>query len=246
MRFISVVPSQTELLHHLGLDAEVVGITKFCVHPQHWFRNKQRIGGTKNLNIAHIQQLQPDWVLANKEENVKEQIEAIKQFCQVYLSDVKDLADALQMIQDIGQLTNKTVAANDLCLHISRSILALPLVPKPQTTCYLIWQNPYMTVGGDTFIDAMLQMAGCQNVFHQQERYPSISIETIQALQPQNIFLSSEPYPFGEKQARALKAACPNANVRLVNGEAFSWYGSRLLHSLDYIKQLRQELFETA
>src|SRR4030095_12924514 len=100
-RIISLVPSQTELLFDLGLEEEVIGITKFCVHPEQWFRTKTRVGGTKNINIEKIISLKPDLVIANKEENVKEQIQALEQFTQVYVSDVKNLADALNMILEI-------------------------------------------------------------------------------------------------------------------------------------------------
>src|SRR4051812_42104384 len=107
-RIVSVVPSQTELLYHLGLNEEVLGITKFCIHPQEWFRSKTRVGGTKTLNLETIRQLQPDLILANKEENEKDQIEALANEFPVWVTDVTNLNEAVQMIAAIGKLTGKT------------------------------------------------------------------------------------------------------------------------------------------
>src|SRR5438045_6010203 len=106
-KIISLIPSQTELLSYLGLEKEVIGITKFCVHPKEWFTIKTRVGGTKNLNIDLIKNLQPDLIIANKEENVKEQIEELAIDFNIWVTDVNTLKDALGMIKDVGELTNK-------------------------------------------------------------------------------------------------------------------------------------------
>src|SRR6185312_12189937 len=113
-RIISLVPSQTELLSYLGLEEEVIGITKFCVHPDRWYRNKPRIGGTKNINLNTIQNLSPDLIIANKEENVKDQIEALAEKYDVWITDVNNLSDALTMISNIGKLVKKQDEANNL------------------------------------------------------------------------------------------------------------------------------------
>src|SRR6478752_7115463 len=152
-RIISLVPSQTELLYHLGLDDEVVGITKFCVHPQTWFRTKTRIGGTKNIDIEKIKALQPDLVIANKEENVKEQIEALQQFTTVYVSDISGLDDAKNMILAVGKLVEKTSETELLVNKIESKFSALEnFKQNKKRTAYFIWQKPYMAAGGDTFI----------------------------------------------------------------------------------------------
>src|SRR6476469_3628427 len=110
-RIISLVPSQTELLYDLGLEAEVVGITKFCVHPEHWFRNKPRVGGTKQVSIEKVAALQPPLILANREENVKEQVEAMEAIAPVWVSDVTNIPSALEMISAVGELTGKSAEA---------------------------------------------------------------------------------------------------------------------------------------
>src|SRR5690606_29137938 len=151
-RIVSLVPSQTELLYDLGLDDEVIAITKFCVHPQEWFRNKQRIGGTKNIHLSEIIRLQPDLVIANKEENVKEQITALGERFPVYVSDIRSITDAYKMIDTIGRLTAKEKEATELIKDINNEMEKLRRLDPARTCVYLIWKDPYMTVGGDTFI----------------------------------------------------------------------------------------------
>src|SRR5215472_11297728 len=119
-RIISLVPSQTELLYDLGLDEEVVGITKFCVHPEKWFKTKTRVGGTKNIDTQKILSLKPDLLIANKEENVKGQIDALQKFTQVYISDVKNFADAISMISAVGKLVGKEFKSTTLIKEITK------------------------------------------------------------------------------------------------------------------------------
>ena len=171
-KIISLVPSQTELLFDLGLNEEVTGITKFCVHPEEWFQSKVRVGGTKQLKIDLIKQLNPDLIIANKEENVKEQIEELEKYFPVWVSDVNNLEDAYQMIEQIGLMTNKDEQAKDMTDKIKENFSRLTTDhSRPAyrtgklTICYLIWQNPYMTVGSDTFIHSMMETAGFENVF---------------------------------------------------------------------------------
>jgi len=237
-RIVSLVPSQTELLYHLGLDAETIGITKFCVHPQSWFKTKDRIGGTKTVNIDKIHQIKPDLIIANKEENVKEQIEALAVDYPVWVTDVNNLADALQMIAEIGTLTGKSSAAIALIDNISKAFNEIPKIKYPVKTAYLIWRKPYMTVGGDTFINDMLQQCGFQNIFADKARYPEISIAELQTANCQLLLLSSEPYPFKQKHIDELSSQLPGTKIILADGEFFSWYGSRLLQSPCYFMQL--------
>jgi ABC-type Fe3+-hydroxamate transport system substrate-binding protein len=239
-RIVSLVPSQTELLYDLGLDEEVIGITKFCVHPEDWFRNKGRIGGTKNVNIEKVRSLQPDLILANKEENVKEQIEKLETIAPVWISDITTFEDAIQMIKGIGQITNKNQKAESLITQIKTNFSQLQTTNPKLQTCYLIWRNPYMTIGGDTFINNMLNKAGLQNVFEHLNRYPEITIEQLVAANPQAILLSSEPYPFKEKHIEELKPFFSNTKIILVEGEMFSWYGSRLIYAAKYFQSLLQ------
>lgn len=249
-RIISLVPSQTELLFDLGLDEEVIGITKFCIHPVHWFTSKQRIGGTKQLNLPLIRSLLPHLVIANKEENIKEQVEAIEQFCPVYCSDISTLADSFVMIDEIGKLTNTGSKAGLLIDSIKNEFSTLSTIAKPVIkAAYLIWRNPYMTIGADTFINDMLKIAGFENVFANRNRYPEISIEELTAAGADVILLSSEPFPFKEKHLMEMKtwwaqhSLLPLPLLKIVDGEMFSWYGSRLLHSANYFRKLRESLF---
>ncbi len=242
-RIISIVPSQTELLHHLGLDMEVIATTKFCVHPQSWFRNKTRIGGTKNLNIEKIIELRPDLIIASKEENEQLQLEALEKTTAIWISDVHNLAESLQMIESIGALVNKKANALKLVVEIKAAFekLKQSLTSPSKSVLYLIWHNPYMTVGSDTFISDMLSCCGLTNCI-QETRYPNIDIDEIKALNPDFIFLSSEPYPFKQKHIEELQKELPASKILMVNGEMFSWYGNRLKIAPLYFAELLGKL----
>jgi ABC-type Fe3+-hydroxamate transport system substrate-binding protein len=237
-RIVSLVPSLTELLFDLGLEAETVGITKFCVHPSGWLKTKERIGGTKTVNIDKVHQLQPDLIIANKEENVKEQIEELANDYPVWLTDVNNMQDALQMMADIGTLTGKSAVANILITNINKAFDEMPKMEKPVKTAYLIWREPYMTVGSNTFIHEMLLQSGLENVFADKTRYPQINIEDLPIAHCQLLLLSSEPYPFKQNHIDELSHQLPGTKIILADGEFFSWYGSRLLQSPAYFKQL--------
>lgn len=241
-KIVSVVPSQTEFLFDLGLENEVTGITKFCVHPEKWFRNKTKVGGTKRLNTDTIRKLQPDLIIANKEENTKEQIQELEKEFPVYISNVNDLDSAFDMMQQIGQITDKEPKAEEIISAIKQRFKKLQTPRLKLSTCYLIWRNPYMTVGGDTFINSMLEAAGFENIFKQKERYPETTIEEIRSLDPDLLLLSSEPFPFKQKHIDGLQSHLSETKIQLVDGELFSWYGSRLLHAPEYFSDLRNKL----
>ncbi len=238
LKAISLVPSITETLYSLGLNEEVVGITKFCVHPQDWFRTKERIGGTKNIHIQKIRELQPDLIIANKEENVKEQVEELAKDFEVLLTDVNNFEEALQMIRAVGNAVSKGFEADQLIADIERKFSKINPAEQ-KTAAYLIWQNPYMTVGGDTFIHEMMKKAGFENIFADTNRYPETQINELKELKPEYLLLSSEPYPFKQKHSDELQQQLPGTKVILVDGEMFSWYGSRMLLAADYFRRLR-------
>lgn len=243
MRIVSAVPSQTELLYDLGLDEEVVGITKFCIHPDSWFRRKTRIGGTKTLHLEQIAQLRPDWVLANKEENVKEQIEACSHWASIYVSDISDLDDAVKMIADVGKIVQKEESALQLTGKISEDFKRLgERVSAKVSAAYLIWQNPLMTIGQDTFIHDMMMRNGWDNVFTHYRRYPEISREELVAAAPEVLFLSSEPYPFGDRHIADFQRLLPDTKILLVDGTYFSWYGSRLAYAVSYFDSIYEQI----
>jgi ABC-type Fe3+-hydroxamate transport system substrate-binding protein len=232
-RIISVVPSQTELLFDLGLDQEVVGITKFCVHPETWYRSKVRVGGTKTLDIEKIRALKPDLVIANKEENTKEDVEAIEGFCPIWTSDIVTIDDALDMIRDLGAITGTEKKALGITRQLEKGFREIRPVGK--RAAYLIWKKPYMAAGGNTFINTMMNVAGIDNVFANQARYPEVTLEELRMANIELLLLSSEPYPFKMKDIEELTEILPKIKIILADGEMFSWYGSRLLRFPEYI-----------
>jgi len=240
-RIVSVVPSQTELLFYLGLNSEVAGITKFCIHPADKFNATTKVGGTKQLDIPKIKALKPDLIIANKEENERNQIEELAEFCPVWISDINDLTGAVDMISRVGTLISREAEASMLNNSIAENFNDLSIQQLSLRIAYFIWRHPYMAAGKNTFIDSMLQKCGLINVF-EMERYPEISTESLIAARPDVILLSSEPYPFKEKHFEEFKTLLPNAIVTLVDGELFSWYGNRLLHAPTYFKKLLVDL----
>lgn len=244
-RIVSLVPSQTEWLAAIGLNEEVIGITKFCVHPNRWFRSKQRIGGTKNVDIEKVRALQPDLIIANKEENVREQVLELEKIAPVWTSDIHSIEEALSMMQSIGALTGKTTEASSLIktIEAKRALLQKQVndTKKRLRVVYLIWKDPYMAAGGDTFIDTMLQACGWNNCLKDQMRYPEISLSELTQLRPDLVLLSSEPYPFQQKHIAELELVLPGTQIILANGEMFSWYGSRMADAFDYFRKMLQE-----
>ncbi|MEI8280158.1 MAG: helical backbone metal receptor [Bacteroidota bacterium] len=240
-RIVSLVPSQTELLYDLGLEDEVVGITKFCVHPEVWFRNKKRIGGTKNVHIEDVLGLKPDLIIANREENVKEQIGELNKYCPVWVSDIQHIADALQMIHEVGILTQRSEKANAICEEVERGFAQLQQDSQAKRVAYFIWYEPWMSIGHDTFIHEVIERMGWTNVLADMQRYPEIDIVELAKRKPELVLLSSEPYPFKEKHVFEIQAVLPETEVKLVDGEMFSWYGSRMLKAIDYLQELIKE-----
>ncbi|MCB0400446.1 MAG: ABC transporter substrate-binding protein [Flavobacteriales bacterium] len=237
-RIISLVPSQTELLYDLGLDDRVVGITKFCIHPQTWFETKARVGGTKALKLDKIRELQPDLILANREENTRHEIEYLRQHYPVYTSDICSLSDSLEMIRAVGQLTDTGQRAHELVQTINQAFDGLRLYQGGRKrVVYLIWQDPVMAVGKQTFIDDMLGRCGFINVV-EQERYPELGVADLQRLSPDILLLASEPFPFREKHVVVWQGELPDTQPVLVDGEYFSWYGSRLQKAPGYFVDL--------
>jgi ABC-type Fe3+-hydroxamate transport system substrate-binding protein len=240
-RIISLVPSQTELLFDLGLAEKLVGITKFCTHPAEFCKRTPKIGGTKHFHFDVIDRLQPDLIIGNKEENYKEGIEQLQEKYPLWMSDIYTLEDALYMIREVGKLTGTLTKALEIASSIQAGFAGLsPFDGK--RVAYFIWRKPYMAAGSQTFIHDMLIRCGFENVFASYMRYPEITPEQLRATQPDYIFLSSEPYPFSEKHLAEFRELCQESTIKVVDGEMFSWYGSRLLLSLPYFRQLLQSL----
>lgn len=244
-RIVSLVPSLTELLADLGLADRIVGLTHFCVFPRDLYNQKERIGGTKKARIAQIQAMEPDLVIANKEENEKDQVDAIKEFCPVWTSQVYDIPSALAMIRMLSKVVGAEEAGHSLAERIAHDLQQLPSL-RQSRALYLIWRKPYMAAGGDTFIHEMMQQIGLMNVLAGQNRYPQLDGAGIQALTPELVLLSSEPYPFKERHIEELRTLLPEAGFHLVDGAMFSWYGSRMEKAIPYLSTLAQHLQEVA
>lgn len=243
-RIISLVPSQTELLFHLGLDKKVVGVTKFCIYPTDWKTRKTIVGGTKNLKMDLIKELNPDLIIANKEENDENSLRKLMPIFPVWISDIKRLEDAFQMILSVGRITNSESTSITWTEKIKKQFKILSLLPKqPRRVAYLIWNNPLMSVNQDTFIHSLLELNQWDNCFKDKlNRYPEITEEELVDSNPELVFLSSEPFPFKDKHIDRFKQLLPESRVVLVNGEYFSWYGSRLVDSPAYFSSLHKSL----
>ncbi len=242
-RIVSLVPSQTELLACLGLNDRVAGITKFCIHPEEWVRTKTRIGGTKNLRLDKITTLAPDLVLGNKEENVAGQIHVLEKSFPVWMSDIRTVNGALDMIVRIGEITGTENRARSLTKDIATGFARLDQTAENYRpgVLYLIWHDPVMAAGRETYIDDILQKSGFRNVVTEM-RYPVLEPEQAREWQPDYIFLSSEPYPFREKHLALYRKLFPDASPVLVDGKMFSWYGPRMLQAIPYLENLHGEL----
>ncbi len=237
-RIISLVPSQTELLVDLGLEKNLLGITKFCVHPEYLRKTKTIVGGTKEVKLERIKALKPDIILCNKEENTKEMVEELEEIAPVHVSDIVKLEDAFELMFQYGEIFLKEALVETMVTSVRKKIIVLQeqLKDKPvRKVAYFIWKKPLMVAGKDTFIDELLKLNKFENVF-KESRYPETTFEEIKEKNPDLLLLSSEPYPFKEKHTEYFSEL--NVEIKLVDGEYFSWYGSRLMKAIDYFKKL--------
>ncbi|KMQ60794.1 iron ABC transporter [Chryseobacterium sp. BLS98] len=241
MKVVSLVPSITEALFDLGLtENEVIGRTKFCIHPEGKIKGVPIIGGTKNINIDKIKALKPDLILANKEENVKEQVKALMEDYKVLVTNIETIEDNYYLLKNLGNIFNKEERAQQFNLKIYDVLEQSKLESPTIKAAYLIWKNPYMTIGSDTFIHKILTEIGFENIFKDKTRYPEIQMEDL--ADADVIMLSSEPFPFKEKHIEEMKAFYPDKKIMIVNGEAFSWYGTHIAKCGDYFKELLTEV----
>ena len=240
MRIISLVPSITETLFDFGLNPDqIVGRTKFCIHPEEKIKSVEMIGGTKNLNIEKIKALKPDIIIGNKEENTKEQVEILMKEFKVWITDIQNLEDNRNFISELGYILQQQTVAEKINYE-TEEIFSEFEIENRRKAAYLIWKNPYMTVGSDTFIHDIMKKLGFENIFRNQLRYPPITHDDLR--NTEYILLSSEPFPFREKHAEELKKILPETKIILVDGEAFSWFGSRPSKSGAYYRSLLESL----
>ena len=239
-RIISTVPSQTELLSDLGLEEEVVGITRFCTYPKGWKKQKIIIGGTKRLDFKKIAELNPDLIIGNKEENIKPQVEEIANEYPYWISNVESFDDNQKLIKDVGEICEKVTEAEVLCLRIEDVCTKVKNIQKsPKRVAYFIWRNPFMVAGNNTYINSILKRLGFVNVFESREgRYPTVTLDDLKRVEVDEIFLSSIPFPFNEIHAQEFKMFFPDLKVTFIDGEVFSYFGSRIAKSEEYLISL--------
>jgi ABC-type Fe3+-hydroxamate transport system substrate-binding protein len=238
---ISLVPSLTKLVIDLGIGDQLVGRTRFCVHPKDKVKDIPIVGGTKNPRLDKIYDIDPDYIIANKEENRPEDIKALMHDFEVNVTDIATIEDALITIHELGQVLGKENRANKLIEEIQQLLNNRPDEPELRTA-YMIWKDPWMTVGHDTYIHDVLEHWNLTNVFGAQSRYPKVNPEDLKKHHPDLILLSSEPYPFKEKHLNQVQEFCPAARVLLVEGEWFSWYGSHMKHAFARLNMWRKAI----
>lgn len=238
-RIVSLCPSQTETLVTLGVGDRLVGRTRYCIHPAAQVSRITEVGGTKQLRIDSLRALAPDLVIAEKEENRREDVEALAADVPVYVTDVREFDSALCMIRTLGRICDVADPAEKLADKITRRWQRLKPLPEPIRVAYLIWRKPWMVAGGDSYINDVLSRCGFRNVFAQHAgRYPQTTLEEIATLTPEVVLLSSEPYPFAGEHRQEFASRLPESKVLVVDGEAFSWYGARMIEAADSLQAL--------
>ena len=237
-RIVSLVPSTTYSVCALGKQETIVGITNFCHRPSSLFAQAPKIGGTKTVSIQDVYALSPDIVLANKEENTKEDIEALRaRGITVFVAFPQTLEQALSDLVDLGKILDAEPKANALVDQIQ----TMRTKYEPFQYVYLIWKNPAMSISSNTFISSMLKEIGGTTPYTTQDRYP-----TIEHIPPDidALLLSSEPFPFKEKHKKELseRFRFPENKIHLIDGAHCSWHGANMLHALPYLHAWRERL----
>jgi len=245
-RIVSLVPSQTELLCDLALENELVGITKFCVHPLHLKATKTIVGGTKKVDFDKIRALNPDFILCNKEENSYDMLPELEKIAPTYFSDVNTIQDAIDLILRLGSIFNRRTESDNLAHKIEFKLNDFKQFVKDKPTrkvAYFIWSKPWMVAGNDTFINEMLALNKFENIYANVSRYPKIEIDRIRHDgDPDVVILSSEPFPFKDEHAMEISTFTNRSITVFGDGEMFSWFGSRMLLAFDYFKALHKKL----
>jgi ABC-type Fe3+-hydroxamate transport system substrate-binding protein len=239
-RIVSLVPSITELLCDLGLAARVVGRTGFCIHPYEVVQGIPKVGGTKDVNIEKIRKLAPTHLVVNIDENEKPTVDLLAEFIpHIVVTHPLRPRDNLDLARLMGGVFCRERQAAEWCAAFEAEYALLQAEPKgpAQTMLYCIWQDPWMSISADTYIARMLEEIGWRVPDLGEVRYPEFrwSAELIDGVD--GVLLSSEPYRFTEAHADALEKQIGKP-VLLVDGEMMSWYGSRSLQGLKYLREL--------
>lgn len=241
MRIVSLCPSLTELVFDLGRGDDLVGITTYCVHPADRVGAVEKVRGTKDPDCARIAELRPDLVLMNEEENRLEDLEALQAAgLPCHTSFPRDVDGTAAMVRSIAAALDRSLEGERIARDIEDRrdrVRQESEGLEPVRWAYLIWRKPWMTVNGDTFVDALLELAGGVNVFADHaERYPAIEASDLAAANPDVVLLATEPFPFEAKHADELAEATGLARerFRVADGEYLSWHGSRTPDGIDY------------
>jgi len=249
-RIVSLVPSITELVCELGLGGQLVGRTGFCVHPRAALKSVPKVGGTKDLDLAKVRALAPTHVLLNIDENEKPAAAALAQFVpHLIVTHPLDPLDNPPLYRLIGGIFGQEERAEALCAQFEQAYDALrqaALAWPRQSVLYLIWKDPWMTVARDTYISRTLALAGWDTVPAQStDRYPRVELDQALLRDTDRVLLASEPYRFGARHAADLRAlpVMQGKPVALIDGEMTSWYGSRAIAGMDYLRRLRAGLY---
>ena len=232
-RIVSLVPSLTETLVDLGAEDRIVGLTKFCVRPDHLRRERTRIGGTKGVNLGAIMDLQPDLVLANLEENDAQDVMALEiAGIPCWVCDVRSVERAFQLLADLGQLVGCDQAGQEMSRDVRASWKAgqATFSPPFKNVAYAVWRDPWMWAGTDAYIQDVLRWWGWLP-WPELPRYPEGDMAEIINAGVEGVLLPSEPFPFKEVHLEE----CAGLRGHLVDGEMFSWYGSRMVHVPSYL-----------
>ncbi len=241
-RIISLVPSWTETLFAMGLGNEVVGVTKFCVEPADGVASVEKIGGTKNPDLRAIAKLEPDFVIANAEENRREDVEKIRaQGVQVFTTYPKTIPGAVESILKLGAALGKESDANLMAREIVRNVSGIEASvgvwsKLPFRVFCPIWKNPWMAFNADTYAHDVLRMLGFNNIFASAgERYPTTTLAEAIERKPDIVLLPDEPYEFKDRDLEELKKVLPPGlarRVMIVSGRDLHWYGVHMVNGL--------------
>lgn len=246
-RIVSLIPSTTELLCALGLADAIVGVSAYCIEPRDVVKSKARVGGEKNPDLAAIRALQPDLVIANIEENERRDIEALRaSSIPIWVTYPKTIADTLAMTRELGELLGAEVAARALVGALEHALATVRerTANRPPTPVYYpIWREPWMTVGGDTYISDVLKACGGANVFAAETRYPRVTLEEVAARMPAVILLPDEPFRFRRAHVQEFGPytsvpAVRDARIHLIDGKLCAWHGPRLVDALHILPPL--------
>ncbi len=233
-RIVSLVPSLTELVWWLGCGEALRGRTRFCEEPAGEIEVVPVIGGTKNPDVAAITAIEPDLVIANREENRREDVEALRAAgLNVLLTDPNSVEEALAMMGDLGEVLGREEAAAGLVGDVRA---AVGVGGGRQPALFVpIWRNPLMGLAGDTYGDSVLRAAGATNVLGERSRYPEMTLEEVAALAPEAILLPDEPYRFTERHVPEFADIAPTA---VVDGKLLWWYGPRMPAAIRELRRI--------